>query len=148
MKKIVLMFSLAFPVSIAHAASESFGKLTLAEGSARNLKSVMDDYKEDSTTPVLVKGTVKKVCEKEGCWMILEDQGQSVRVFFKNHSFFVTQKIKDKPALAEGILHKKVRTVAEQKHLLQDAGESAKAIEAVKADKVFFELEATGIKAL
>lgn len=80
--------------------------------------------------------------------MVLEDQGESVRVFFKDHSFFVTQKIKDKAALAEGILHKKVRTVAQQKHLLEDAGESAKTIAAVKEDKVFFELEATGIKAL
>jgi hypothetical protein len=147
MKKITLLVSLLLPTSFVHAA-ESFGKLTLADGSARPLKSAVAEYKEGSTTPILVKGTVKKVCEKEGCWVVLEDQGEQVRVFFKDHGFFVTRKIKDKDALAEGILHKKVRTVAQQKHLLEDAGESARTIAAVKEDKVFFELEATGIKAL
>lgn len=147
MKKVVLLVSLALPASLTHAA-ENFGKLTLAETSAKPLKTVLTEFKDGSSSPVLVQGTVKKVCEKEGCWMVLEDQGESVRVFFKGHSFFVTKKIKDKAALAEGILHKKVRTIAEQKHLLEDAGESAKTIAAVKEDKVFFELEATGIKAL
>jgi hypothetical protein len=147
MKKFALLVSLLLPASLSHAA-ENFGKLTLAENSARPLKSALADYKEGSKQPILVKGTVKKVCEKEGCWMVLEDQGEQLRVFFKDHSFFVTQKIKDKPALAEGILHKKVRSVAQQKHLLEDAGESARTIAAVKEDKVFFELEATGIKAL
>ncbi|HYX33762.1 MAG TPA: DUF4920 domain-containing protein [Oligoflexus sp.] len=147
MKKIILPFSLVLSFSMAHAA-ENFGKLTLAESSARPLKSVVAEYKEGSATPVLVKGTVKKVCEKEGCWMTLEDGGEQVRVFFKNHSFVVTNKLKDKTALAEGLLTKKVRSVSDQKHLLKDAGESAQAIDAVKADKIFYEFEATGIKAL
>jgi len=147
MKKIALLFCLVLPISMAHAA-DNFGKITLAENSARNLKSVMDEYKDGATAPVLVKGTVKKVCEKKGCWMTLEDQGENVRVFFKGYSFFVTQKIKDKTALAEGVLLKKIRTVAEQKHLLEDAGESAQTIAAVKADKVVFEFEASGIKSL
>lgn len=147
MKTFGLLVSLALPATFAHA-NEKFGQLTLAESSARPLKTVMSEYKEGANAPVLVKGTVKKVCEKKGCWMTLEDQGESVRVFFKGYSFFVTQKIKDRTALAEGVLLKKVRTEAEQKHLLEDAGESAKTIAAVKGDKVFFEFEATGIKAL
>lgn len=147
MKKFALFFSLALPATLTQAA-ENFGKLTLPETSVKPLKTALTEYKEGASSPVLVKGTVKKVCEKEGCWMVLEDQGESVRVFFKGHSFFVTQKIKDKAALAEGVLHKKVRTVAQQKHLLEDAGESAKTIAAVKEDKVFFELEASGVKAL
>jgi len=147
MKVCVLLATLMLPSSFVHAA-ESYGKLTLAATSAKPLKAALSEYKDGGAAPILVQGTVKKVCEKEGCWMVLEDQGESVRVFFKDHSFFVTQKIKDKAALAEGVLHKKVRTVAQQKHLLEDAGESAKTIAAVKEDKVFFELEATGIKAL
>jgi hypothetical protein len=147
MKKIALLISLVLPATFTQAA-ESFGKLTLAETAAKPLKTAISEYKDGKATPVLVKGTVKKICEKEGCWMIIEDQDASARVFFKDHSFFVTQKIKDKTALAEGVLVKKVRTVTQQKHLLEDAGESAKAIAAVKEDKVFFELEATGLKAL
>lgn len=147
MKRLVLFVSLVLPATFAHA-EEKFGKLTLADSSARPLKSVMSEYKEGASTPVLVKGTVKKVCEKKGCWMVLEDQGESVRIFFKDYSFFVTQKIKDKSALAEGVLLKKVRTEKEQKHLAEDAGESAKTIAAIKGDQTFFEFEATGIKAL
>jgi hypothetical protein len=147
MKKMVLLFSLLLPLSTAQAA-DNFGTITLAEGSARSLKPLMDEYKDDSNAAVLVKGTVKKVCEKKGCWMTLEDQGENVRVFFKGYSFFVTQKLKDKNILAEGVLLKKTRSVAEQKHLLEDAGESAQTIAAVKAEKVFFEFEASGIKVL
>lgn len=147
MKNIALLFSLILPLSTIHAA-DNFGTITLAEASARSLKPLMDEYKDGTTSAVLVKGTVKKVCEKKGCWMTLEDQGENVRVFFKGYSFFVTEKLKNKTVLAEGVLLKKARTVAEQKHLLEDAGESRETIAAVKAEKVFFEFEASGIKAL
>lgn len=147
MKKFALGLCLVLSASLAHAA-ETFGKLTLKDSSATSLKLAVDQFKENQSTPLLVKGTVQKVCEAEGCWMTLEDKGTSVRVFFKDHSFLVTQKLKGQTALAEGVLRKKVRSVADQKHLAKDAGAPEAEIAAIKADKTFYEFEATGVKAI
>lgn len=38
---------------------------------------------------VTVKGTVAKVCQEEGCWMVITDGTKSVRMTFKNESFTV-----------------------------------------------------------
>ncbi len=145
-KLLFFFFLLATPK--VHAADLSFGKITLQDSSAMSLKLALDQYQEGQSTGLLVKGTVKKVCEEKGCWLSLEDQGRSVRVFFKNYGFFVSNKIKDKPVLVEGTLLRKVRTVAEQKHLAKDSGEAPAVIDAIKDDKTFFEFEASGVKAI
>jgi len=38
---------------------------------------------------VTIKGTVGKVCQEEGCWMVITDGSKSLRMNFKNESFTV-----------------------------------------------------------
>jgi hypothetical protein len=146
-KKAVFCSVLLIGTSL-HAQDILFGKLTLQESSAKSIKDAVAQFKDGAESTQIVKGTVTKVCEEKGCWMSLEDQGQNVRVFFKNYSFFVSNKITDKAVLVEGTLLRKIRSVAEQKHLAKDSGASKDSIAAIKDAKAFFEFEATGIKAI
>jgi hypothetical protein len=55
---------------------------------------------------VLLEGTVRKACERKGCWMELAEAGDAkgpgVRVTFKNYGFFVPVDSAGKKAKVEG----------------------------------------------
>ncbi|UBM59367.1 DUF4920 domain-containing protein [Marinilongibacter aquaticus] len=82
---------------------------------------------------VEVKGTVEAVCPVKGCWMKLKlDNGQTMRVTFKDYGFFVP---KDMPSGTSVIIKGKpeiqVTSVKELKHYAQDAGKSKSEIAAI-----------------
>jgi hypothetical protein len=61
-------------------------------------------------------GNISKVCQKAGCWMILEQDGEFARVDFNNHAFFIP---KDSLGSAEvfGKLSLKQMSQKQKQHL-------------------------------
>jgi hypothetical protein len=51
---------------------------------------------------VVISGTVTDVCPNMGCWMVIEDAGQRVRVKMGGHSFFVPKDSSGKKARVQG----------------------------------------------
>lgn len=144
LSKVLLLSSIAFTVANAHA--DEFGSFAKKPGSEVSVKNLLD--KSPSSGLVQTKGKVAKVCEMKGCWMMLEDQGASMRIVFKDYSFFVSKKLIGRSVLVEGIVKKKEQSVAEQKHYLEDEGAPAAKIEAVTKPLVSVYFEASGVKTL
>ena len=69
-----------------------------------------------------VKGRVAEVCKMKGCWMVLTDDKDSVRITFKDYAFFVPRDLAGQTVVAEGVLSRKTLTEEEAEHL---AGESS-----------------------
>ncbi len=71
---------------------------------------------------VRVNGTVASVCQKSGCWMVLQDGDTRARVFTKQKKFFLPITIAGKKASVEGKLQ--AHTISEKlaKHLESDRG--------------------------
>ena len=69
-----------------------------------------------------VKGRVAEVCKMKGCWMVLTDDRDTVRITFKDYAFFVPRDLAGQTVVAEGVLSRKVLTEEEAEHL---AGESS-----------------------
>jgi hypothetical protein len=67
---------------------------------------------------VRVEGTVRKACERKGCWMELADgpQGAGVRVTFKDYGFFVPVDSAGASARVEGVVQVKELSEATAKH--------------------------------
>lgn len=127
--------------------AEVFGKFVDDKKPAQSLSKLISEGKTGDSL-VMAQGTVKQVCEKEGCWMTLEDQGKSVRVKFKDHSFMVGKKLIGKKVKTEGVLQKKIQSVAEQKHYLEDAGASKAEIEKIKTPLETYSFEANAVATL
>ena len=72
---------------------------------------------------VRVSGTVGSVCKKAGCWMVLEEDGQQVRVFTKEHGFFLPKDCEGRAADVEGKLRTKTLSEGFAKHLAEDSGD-------------------------
>ena len=79
-------------------------------------------------TPRRFSGRIAQVCQQEGCWMMLEDDGQAARVMMRDHAFLVP---KDASGRAEvhGVLSVKQLSREAAEHLAEDAGPGTPVVE-------------------
>jgi hypothetical protein len=91
---------------------------------------------------IQVTGTVGKVCQKKGCWMVIKDGDVQARVLMEGH-FGVPMDGEGKSAVVEGTLAKRTFNEAQVKHLAKDGGENP---EEVSGERTEFVLKATGVQ--
>lgn len=108
---------LALATGAAHAESapaapggRDFGAgITLAEPTP--LSQVLEQPERYAQEPILVRGRIAEVCQKKGCWTILQDGRANVRVRFQDYGFFLPKDCIGDEALVQGTV--KVRTLSE-----------------------------------
>ncbi len=67
-----------------------FGEaFTLETPAIKAVDLLADPANYASEEPILVEGTVLDVCQKAGCWMIMSDGENQIRVTVKEHGFSV-----------------------------------------------------------
>lgn len=71
-------------------------------------------------------GRITQVCQKKGCWVVLEQDGQSARVMAKDHGFAVPKDASGQ-AVAYGVLEAEPITEEHARHLVEDDGAQAPA---------------------
>lgn len=97
---------------------------------------------------------IDQVCQMAGCWITFkDDNGESVRVFFRDHFTIPVETAQDTPAILYGALVIDTLSVDFQKHLLDDARAAGEEIpqseyDAITADKIerTFDCEAILVK--
>lgn len=82
----VLLFSLS---SIALAGEPKTYGEPLPEATAVPISVAAADTGAYAGAPHLFSGRITEVCQKEGCWLMLEDDGQAARVMMHDHAFAV-----------------------------------------------------------
>ena len=71
-----------------------------------------------------IEAEIVDVCQMKGCWMKLDiGDGKTMRVSFKDYSFFVPKDAKGQIAVIEGKAKKEVVDVETLKHYAQESGE-------------------------
>jgi hypothetical protein len=114
--------------------------------SAARLPVIMADKQKIENFQMI--GYVAEVCQKEGCWMIIKthkNSNDAVLVKMKDHAFVLPKNVAGQTATMTGTIEKKTQTVAEQKHLLEDAGASQAEIAKITSPKEIYEMQATGV---
>ena len=71
-------------------------------------------------------GRITQVCQKKGCWVVLEQDGQSARVMAKDHGFAVPKDASGQ-AVAYGVLELEPISEEHARHLVEDDGAKAPA---------------------
>ena len=97
------------------------------------------------TLQLTLKGTIKEVCTKKGCWMTLSMANDSeMMVRFKDYGFFVPL-----DASGEVLIHGKAfiseTSVDDLRHYAEDAGASDDEIAAITTPKTSYNFEADGV---
>lgn len=114
----------------------------------KTMPTVKSVKKAKTSEPVVIKAEVAEVCPKKGCWMNVKGKDGDLRVTFKDYGFFVPTELKGREVALEGHYVVHTETVAEQKHLLEDARRPRSEIDAVKKDRETLRFVATGVRDL
>jgi len=70
--------------------------------------------------PQLFSGRITEVCQAEGCWLVIENNGESARVMVKDHAFAVPKDAKGE-VVVYGVLSEKSIDEKTATHLAEDS---------------------------
>lgn len=116
----VLLFALMAIAGLAHAGGPArYGK-PLPQTAAVSIADAVAAYDAHAGKLQRYSGRIAQVCQAEGCWMVLEDGGQSARVMFKDHVFTIPKDSRGR-AQVVGVLSRKQLTPEQVEHLREDA---------------------------
>jgi len=93
--------------------------------------------------PQLFAGRITEVCQKEGCWIVIEENGQSARVMTMD-KFTVPKDAKGR-AVVYGVLSEKTLSPEAAKHMADDAGHAGHEGHAAPAPAKEYRIVATAI---
>ena len=119
---------------------EVFGEEFSIEGllSSQDMIEIYNNMEVGDSLEVSFTSKVHSVCQKKGCWMILDlgdDETQSF-VKFKDYDFFVPMDAADADAIIKGVAYKSETSVEELKHYAEDAKKSKEEIAKITKPKV------------
>ena len=138
---------LAFPVSPSWSESatvQTFGKaITLRK--VLSLHEAMKQPGEYKDEKVLLEGKIKDVCQMKGCWLLLSQGDEAIRIKFEGYSFFVPKNSLGKRARVEGKLMQETISEEMARHY---ASEQSKGVDPsqIKGPQQVVTLEASGVQ--
>ncbi len=103
----------------SHAHAASYGA-ALPEGDAVAIDVAATAVANYAGKPQLFSGRITEVCQKEGCWLVIEENGQSARVMVKDHAFAVPKDASGR-AVVYGVLTEKALDAKASAHLAEDS---------------------------
>ena len=116
-----LVFFLALSLWSAATFAEHYGA-EISNGEPISVPEAIASVGSGEQETLLVQGEVTSVCQMKGCWMGFSSDAGDIRITFKDYGFFVPLSIMGKTARVEGTLEKVELSLADSKHLVQDAG--------------------------
>lgn len=114
---------------ITPLAAADFGA-AFPDAAALPLAAAIDDLPKGDR---VIQGRIVEVCQKKGCWVMLEDAGKAARVMMREHAFSLPKDARG-PALVFGAISKVELTAAAAAHLSEDAGGTLVAAEEYRID--------------
>ncbi len=92
---------------------------------------------------VAVKGGIKQVCQKKGCFFFLADGENEIRVTFEDYSFFIPTDAAGKDVQVVGSFQVKELSEDQAKHNAEDAGGNP---DKVEGDQKEYGIVASSVK--
>ena len=103
---------------------EKFGADLPQGGMAVPLATALADPAAHVGQARVFSGRVVDVCQKKGCWVMLEDEGQGARVLLGDHDFYVPKDVRG-PAQVHGVLTRVELSAEAQRHTAQETSGAA-----------------------
>jgi starvation-inducible outer membrane lipoprotein len=122
MRKTLLITLLALAPA---ALAANFGE-PMPEGQTTAIAAAAADPAAFAGKPARFSGRITQVCQKKGCWVVLEHDGQTARVMAKDHGFAVPKDASGQ-AIAWGVLEIEPISEEHARHLVEDDGAQAPA---------------------
>lgn len=150
MKKSILRISVVFILALAtitvQAQNGKYGA-DLSDAKPIKASSLSKKLAGKEVINVKVEGEIAEVCQSSGCWMKVKTaNGETVRVTFKDYSFFVPKDAAGKTAVFEGEAKMETVDVKTLRHYAEDAGKSKEEIAAITEPETKLSFVASGVE--
>jgi hypothetical protein len=127
---------------------ETYGSKIDTSGSI-DINEVLAAMRRHPDQNLTVKGKVSQVCQTEGCWLEMADEGgETIIVRTKSHDFTVPKDLAGKTIYLNGSAHLDTTIVEVLKHYAEDAGKSKTEIDSITKPSIDVVIEANGIAVL
>lgn len=125
-----------------------FGEEVVAEG-AMSLDQFAQNLEGKDSIEAKLIATPTKVCQKMGCWFIVElPNGEEMRIKTKDHAFMVPKDMAGKEVVFAGLAYKDTVSVAQLQHYAEDAGKSEEEIAKITEPEIGVSFRADGVRIL
>ncbi|TVR82985.1 MAG: DUF4920 domain-containing protein [Chitinophagaceae bacterium] len=119
---------------------------TIENANALAAASLSNEMKDKEYMETTIKGKVVNVCQVKGCWMTIDlENGENMRVTFKDYGFFVPKNIHNQEIIAAGFAYTDTTSVEALRHYAEDAGWEKEEIEKITEPEIELLFEAHGI---
>jgi len=116
----IIIASLLLSAAVqAQAADPVFHGKAFADGPAVPVSEAVARFDDHAGSARLFSGRITEVCQARGCWMMLEHEGETARVMFGDHAFFLPKETRG-AAVVHGVLERRQLTSAQAEHLRDD----------------------------
>lgn len=128
------------------AGQTAFGK-PVEDAQAMSCDALVQEADQWSGKSVTVKGTIREVCQKKGCWHTLSTNDPNVTILVKDKEYelFLPKDVAGRQVVVGGTFSVGVMPLEEAQHLAADAGKDPASI--TVAPKTYM-MDADGIKLL
>lgn len=138
------------PKTELHAVENVKGKAiygdSIVNDNVIQLAAVKTALKNESKVDLKVRGKVEEVCKKKGCWIMMKlDNGEEMRVTFKDYKIFLPKDVVGKEVVLDGFAYRDTTTVEKLQHYAKDGGKSKEEIAAIVDPKIAIAFEAKGV---
>lgn len=127
MRKWMMAAGAMLAAAMAQAADapawEKYGA-DVPEGEAIPVSRAVADVDAHAGAPRKFSGRITDVCQKKGCWVMLEDDGRSARVLLGDHDFYVPRDVRG-PAEVYGVLSQVALSPAARQHTAEETAAGA-----------------------
>ena len=144
-----LLFISAFVIALTSTVqaqkAEYFGAKITEKGAMNPADFIKSMEGKDEITAKL-EARIITCCKKKGCWMDLDlENGESMKVRFKDYEFFVPKDADGRTAVVEGVAKIETVDVETLRHYAEDAGKSEEEIAAITEPQRSYSFEAVGV---
>lgn len=150
MKRIIFSIAiLFFGVNLALAQTPASAEWTTYGKKMTVTKTVavheaLKEIPKDGKT-VAVEGVIGDVCQTKGCWLVMTDGKQQLRVQFEGYSFFVPWEAKGKKIKAQGVVKLKMVDEKTAKHWAKEQSDPKVKPEDIKGEQSVYMMTASGV---
>ena len=104
------------------ANAKNYGA-NMPKGKAVDISKASRNVEAYAGKPAKFKGRITQVCQKEGCWLMIESNAQAARIKTRDHAFVIPKDSKG-DVIVFGELKRVELKPEVAKHLAEDAGQS------------------------
>jgi hypothetical protein len=96
--------------------------------------------------PILVRGTINDVCQRRGCWLMVTDGVEEMRVTFKDYAFFVPTDSDGRNVFIEGVVTEEEISEGAAKHYASESMTADSAsVDAIKGPQKIVTMVASAV---